>query len=60
MSESDLPGGSAGDPAGPEEAGERKSDATQPIGDESNPEQTQVPAPDDDAGGAEDEPSRTD
>lgn len=49
----------AGDPTGPEGAGERKQEATPSIGTEGNPGQTQVDAPDDDSGGAEDDESRT-
>jgi hypothetical protein len=49
----------AGDPTGPDDAGSRKSEATPPIGTDGNPGQTQVDAPGDDAGGPEDEPSRT-
>jgi hypothetical protein len=66
MSESDEKAGTeteadtAGDPTGPDDAGSRKSEATPPIGTDGEQGQTQVPAPDDDAGGAEGEPSRTD
>ncbi|MDX6370332.1 MAG: hypothetical protein QOG93_1834 [Gaiellaceae bacterium] len=49
----------AGDPTGPEDAGSRKEEATPDIGTDGNPGQTQVDAPDDDVGGAEDEESRT-
>jgi hypothetical protein len=49
----------AGDPTGPDDAGSRKEAATPDIGTDGVPGQTQVDAPDDDAGGAEDEPSRT-
>jgi hypothetical protein len=52
-------GDQAGDPTGPEDAGSRKEEATPDIGTEGNPGQTQVDAPDDDAGGAEGEPDRT-
>jgi hypothetical protein len=70
MAENDIkpdgPGGAeersdaAGDPTGPEDAGARKEEATPDIGTDGNPGQTQVDAPDDDAGGARDEPDRTD
>jgi hypothetical protein len=49
----------AGDPTGPDDAGSRKEEATPPVGAEGNPGQTQVDAPDDEAGGAEGEESRT-
>jgi hypothetical protein len=49
----------ADDPTGPEDAGSRKEEATPSIGTEGNPGQTQADAPDDDAGGARDEPDRT-
>jgi hypothetical protein len=49
----------AGDPTGPDDAGSRKSEATPPIGTDGEPGQTQVDAPDDDAGGAEGHESRT-
>jgi hypothetical protein len=49
----------AGDPTGPEDAGSRKEEATPDIGTDGNPGQTQTEAPDDDAGGARDEESRT-
>jgi hypothetical protein len=49
----------AGDPTGPEDAGSRKQEATPDIGTDGEPGQTQVDAPADDVGGAEDEPDRT-
>jgi hypothetical protein len=49
----------ADDPTGPEDAGSRKEEATPDIGTDGEPGQTQVDAPDDDAGGAEGEPDRT-
>jgi hypothetical protein len=49
----------AGDPTGPGDAGSRKEEATPDIGTDGTPGQTQVDAPDDDAGGARDEESRT-
>jgi hypothetical protein len=50
----------ADDPTGPDDAGARKEEATPDIGTQDNPGQTQHDAPDDDAGGAEDESDRTD
>jgi hypothetical protein len=49
----------AGDPTGPDDAGERKAEATPEIGTDGEHGQTQTPAPDDDAGGARDEQDRT-
>jgi hypothetical protein len=56
----DTDADAAGDPTGPDDAGSRKAEATPDIGTEGNPGQTQHDAPADDAGGAEDEESRTD
>ena len=52
-------GDRAGDPTGPDDAGSRKEEATPSIGTDGEPGQTQTPAPADDAGGAQDEESRT-
>jgi len=49
----------AGDPTGPDDAGSRKAEATPDIGTEGNPGQTQTDAPEDDVGGADQEPDRT-
>ena len=54
----DDPGREAVESEGGE--GERKADVTPPIGTEGEPGQTQVDAPPDDTGGAEDATSRTD
>jgi hypothetical protein len=49
----------AGDPTGPEDAGSRKEEATPDIGTDGEAGQTQVDAPDDDVGGADEEADRT-
>jgi hypothetical protein len=49
----------ADDPTGPDDAGSRKEEATPPVGTDGEHGQTQVDAPDDDVGGAEGEPDRT-
>jgi hypothetical protein len=54
----DDPGREAVEKEGGE--GARKARATPPIGTEGEPGQTQVDAPPDDTGSAEDQPSRTD
>jgi hypothetical protein len=56
----DTDADAAGDPAGPDDAGDRKEEATPGIGtEEQQPGQTQTPAPADDEGGAEGHESRT-
>jgi hypothetical protein len=55
----DTDADAADDPTGPDDAGSRKAEATPPIGTEGKPGQTQVDAPDDDVGGAEGHPDRT-
>jgi hypothetical protein len=54
----DDPGRKAVESEGGE--GARNAEATPPIGTEGKPGQTQVDAPPDDAGSADDQPSRTD
>jgi hypothetical protein len=49
----------AGDPSGPGDEGERSAQGTPPIGEEGEPGQTAVPAPEEDVGVPED-PGRTD
>jgi hypothetical protein len=55
----DTDADAADDPTGPDDAGSRKEEATPRIGTDGVPGQTEVPAPDDDEGGAEGHPSRT-
>jgi hypothetical protein len=49
----DTDADAADDPKGPDDAGERKEEATPSIGTEGDPGQTQTPAPDDDQGAGE-------
>jgi hypothetical protein len=49
----DTDADAADDPTGPDDAGERKEEATPSIGTEGNPGQTETPSADDDQGAGE-------